>query len=71
MGGCPKKYSDEEIKMNVSEEVYKKYKKNDKGEDELVGDASKEDFDKAKTANDEFTDEQNKKTENTCLMEEP
>ena len=27
MGGCPKKYSDEEIKMNVSEEVYKKYKK--------------------------------------------
>ena len=27
MGGCPKKYLDEEIKMNVSEEVYKKYKK--------------------------------------------
>ena len=62
-GDFTKEYIKKEKDEN-GEEVYKKYKKNDKGEDELVGDASKEDFDKAKTANDEFTDEQNKKTEN-------
>ena len=27
LGGCPKRYSDEEIEENVSEEVFKKYKK--------------------------------------------
>ena len=62
-GDFTKEYIKKEKDEN-GEEVYKKYKKNDKGEDELVGDASKDDFDKAKTANDEFTDEQNKKTEN-------